>query len=138
MNYWKLVNQKFKNNKQFFDANQCLVSNPYEINPHSLPSSLALSKAKHKSLKLSTVTTGHVFGLSDYLLGTSKKFYTSVWVSKVATVSFIYIEDLNLNFNISELNRSMKEYWLDTLSVIAKSLHNIIKLELTVAQNFSK
>ena len=32
----------------------------------------------------------------------------------------------------------MRNYWLDTLSVIAESLNNAIKLERTVMQNFSK
>lgn len=92
----------------------------------------------NKVVKLSTISDGHVVGLSDYLFRSSHKFFSIKCISSVAQVAKMHINDIAANLNTIEVSKEMKVMVYKNLSILGESLLNSLKLQNIFFLNTSR
>ena len=95
----------------------------------NIRNSLRNARVKKKAVKLTSVSAGHVIGLSDFLFKSSKKFFSMVCTSKVGRIAKMHSHDISANLNTIEVSQQLKIMVYNNLSVLGESLNNAIKLE---------
>ncbi|CAI2384393.1 unnamed protein product [Moneuplotes crassus] len=134
-----LSTRELRKHKQFFDDYQCLVQGTAQIGRKISPTkSLRTPRIRKKVIKLSTITDGHVVGLSDYLFRSSHKFLSIKCISTVAQVAKMHINDIAANLNTIEVSKEMKAMVYKNLSILGESLMNSLKLQNTILLNTSR
>lgn len=127
-----------RKHKKFFDNFEWLVEGTAQIGKKMPPSkSLLNPKIKKKTIKLTSISDGHVVGLSDYLFRSSHKFFSVKWISNVAQVAKMHIHDIAANLNTIEVSNQMRNMVYNNLTVLGESLNNALKLENVFILNTS-
>jgi len=134
----KIPDKAVKRNRRFFSKYPCLTQERFETMKKSdIRNTLKAPKIQNKVVKLTSISDGHVLGLSDYLFRSSKKFISVICTSKTAKVAKMHIQDIATNLNTIEISKHMRTMVLNNLSVLGESLNNALKLENVALLNTS-